>query len=412
MPQVRTFAQMGIKIPQILLPNDPSDPRWPCVACDQYTSQPEIWQKLEQSVGESPSALRLILPEAYLSQTEQRLPAIHKAMERYLDTVLTTKVDGFVLSARTTQSGTRLGLVLAVDLEAYSYEKGSRSKIRATEGTILSRIPPRVRIRENAKVECSHILLLANDKKHHLLRPLYQLLKETAALYDTDLPVNGGHIKGWRVEGELLAAAQNAFSLLYDEAEAAGDPFLAVGDGNHSLATAKAVWEKRKAAGCGMDDPSRYALCEVTNLYDTALFFEPIHRALFGTGMETIKAALLNAGYAATEATPYSRPAANEALLCHGQDALLFTALPLKELQAILDELVQNGGISSIDYIHGDEEALQLGGQQENVAILLPPMEKLDLFPSIANGPLPRKAFSMGEANEKRYYMEARRILP
>ncbi len=400
------FETMGIHVPELLLPEDPNSPVWPCVACDQYTSQPEVWREMEALVGEKPSALRLILPEAFLSETEARLPGVLRAMEEYLSTVLTRRLNGFVLTRRTTESGSRLGLVLAVDLEAYDFSPGSVSPIRATEGTILERLPPRIRVRERAALECSHILLLANDVKDLLLGPLYARLQTEKPIYDLELPLGGGHLTGWAVTGEMLAQAERALSALWEQK--GGDPFLAVGDGNHSLATAKAIWQGLKG-NVPEDHPARYAMCELTNLHDPALVFEPIHRCLFGLREEQLLSALSK--YPSREADKQTRPGTDGMLYVGPSRTLLYQNLPLKELQAALDGLVGTA-FASLDYVHGDEAALAAGSGPDSAALLLPAMDKRALFPSIAGGPLPRKAFSMGHANEKRYYMECRRIRP
>lgn len=401
-----SFAQMGLNVPDLLLPCSPIAPTWPCIACDQYTSQPDFWQRMEAFVGDAPSTLKLILPEAFLDQTDVRLPKVLSCMQEYEKNVLTQEVHGFVLTLRTTKSGARLGLVLAVDLEAYEYTPDSVSPIRATEGTILSRIPPRVRVREQAILESSHILLLANDKKNALLPALYAKVKNDAPLYDLELAFGGGHLTGWAVTGAALELARAGFARLWEEK--GDDPFLAVGDGNHSLATAKAIWQNLRGKVAD-DHPARYAMCEVTNLYDDALVFEPIHRCLFSVDRTALEGAL--SGFASRPADMSLRPGRDQALLVDTQGARLYEGVPLRQLQAVLDE--QTGkAFSCLDYVHGDEAVLTLGRQDDCAAILLPAMDKFSLFSSIADGPLPRKAFSMGEANEKRHYMECRRILP
>ncbi|MDR3085594.1 MAG: DUF1015 domain-containing protein [Christensenellaceae bacterium] len=400
-----SFAQMGLHLPTILLPENPSDPRWPAIACDQYTAQPEVWEAFAATVGQAPSTLSLILPEAYLAQSEERLPEIWAAMREYQKDVLTTAFEGFVLAARRTASGTRLGLVLAIDLERYDYMPGARSDIRCTEGTILSRLPARMGLREGAELESSHVMLLANDVENGFLPPLYEALRGRTPLYDLELLQGGGQLSGWAVRGETLEQARAALSGLY---ESKGEkPFIAVGDGNHSLASAKAVWEKTRA-GLSAEEreghPARYALCELVNLYDPALHFEPIHRALFGVDLLALERAL--GGFASVKGHGEAL-GGRQALLVSSKGERLYSELPLEKLQAVIDGLH-----AECDYVHGDEVARELGQREGNAAFLLPRMEKLELFSSIQNGPLPRKAFSMGEANEKRYYMECRRIRP
>lgn len=403
---MRSFAQMGLCVPELLLPDAPVESSWACVACDQYTSQPQVWRRLEELVGEKPSTLRMVLPECYLSQAEDRLPRMLDAMERYQTGVLNRRVRGFVLTRRTTQSGSRLGLVVAVDLEAYDFSPDSASPIRATEGTIVERLPPRIRVRERASLECSHILLLANDPQRTLLEPLYARLAPHPPLYDLDLPLEGGRLTGWAVQGEELERVREALSSLWEQR--GRQPFLAVGDGNHSLATAKAIWQKRRL-DAPADHPARYAMCELTNLFDPALVFEPIHRCLFSVQPQALSRAL--EPFDGEAASPKTRPAPGQALLCGAGGATLYRSLPLRSLQGLLDRL-QGEAFERLDYVHGDRTALELGAKPGNAAILLPAMDKYTLFDAIASGPLPRKAFSMGQANEKRYYMECRRILP
>ena len=395
------FSSVGVLVPDILLPQGCDPARWACIACDQYTSQPEVWEETQTLVGDAPSTLHLVLPEVWLDQAAQRVPRIHQTMRAYAQNVLTRTVHGFVLTERTTQSGSRRGLVLAVDLEEYDYLPGSTSRIRATEGTILSRIPPRMQVRMGALLECPHILMLLDDPQRTLIEPLYEALRGAQPLYDTELMQGCGHLRGWAVTDETLLARAGQALLALDAAR--GDaPLFAVGDGNHSLASARAAWlELRKTltpdeARC---HPARYALCEVVNLHDESLVFAPIHRLLSGADLPALSSALENA--ATGEGAPVT-------LVWAGGERT-FRGLPVQVLQPLLDAFLQEHP-AEIDYVHGDEAARALGCQPGRCALLLTTLDKFSLFPAIAHGPLPRKAFSMGEANEKRCYYECRLI--
>ena len=383
---------------------------WAVVACDQYTAQKDKWEAADALAGENPSALRLIIPEAYLDESDRRVPEVQRAMEAYLaDGVLTEAVRGLVLLERETQSGKRLGLVMTVDLEAYDFARGSRSLIRPTEGTILSRIPPRQKVRRGAKAELSHVLLLCDDERRTVIEPVYAKRGSLRPLYDTELMLNGGHARGWAVEdGETLAQVADAVKALQARLPEGGILF-AVGDGNHSLATAKAHWEEVKQAlpeAQRGDHPARFAMVEMNNIYDPALIFEPIHRVIFGADeadvLEWLGDAALLPADTAPDLTIVSRSGERSFRIGHA-----LHRLPVGTVQQLLD---RREGIR-LDYVHGDEAVRSIVRKENAVGILLPPMDKSLLFPAVQqNGPLPRKTFSMGEANEKRYYMEARRI--
>ena len=284
----------GLKPDDIYLPAEGIDlRRWAVVACDQYTSQPDYWRRVEAYVGARPSTLHIVQPEIDLERAGARIPAVHRAMREYLSngTLVRAVRNGFTLTERTTASGARLGLVAAVDLEEYDFTPGSGAMIRATEGTIRERIPPRLRIREGAPLECPHVMLLLDDPAHTVIEPLYARLRETAPLCDFELMENGGRLRVWGVEGNALAPVSDALSALWEKS----DGFLyAVGDGNHSLATAKARWDALKPALSpeeAQTHPARYALAEIVNLHSPALAFEPIHRVLFGADMEDLVSA-------------------------------------------------------------------------------------------------------------------------
>ena len=303
----------GLKPDDIYLPAEGIDlRRWAVVACDQYTSQPEYWRRVEAYVGAHPSTLHIVQPEIDLERTGARIPAIHRAMREYLSngTLVRAVRNGFTLTERTTASGARLGLVAAVDLEEYDFTPGSGAMVRATEGTIRERIPPRLRIREGAPLECPHVMLLLDDPARTVIEPLHARLRETAPLCDFELMENGGRLRVWGVEGDALAPVSDALSALWEKS----DGFLyAVGDGNHSLATAKARWDALKPAlspGEAQTHPARYALAEIVNLHSPALAFEPIHRVLFGADMEDLvsayRAHLASRGMKLTAVEPLS----------------------------------------------------------------------------------------------------------
>lgn len=384
--------------------------RWPIVACDQYAAQKDRWEEADRAAGDGPSSLRLILPEAYLDEAETRLPHVHAAMRDYLRRgVLRPAVNGMVLVQRDTQSGSRLGLVATIDLEAYDYAPGARSLIRPTEGTIVSRIPPRLRIRRDAPLELSHVMLLLDDAKRTVIEPMHRLRDRLRPLYDVSLPLGGGRLRGWAIETkEALAQIDGALGALLAALPKDGI-FLAVGDGNHSLATAKAHWQELQKSlppAAWADHPARYATVEINNIYDDALVFEPIHRVVFGQTPEAVMAMLAPARLMPANGAPDLTivSAAGETPLRIGNP---LHPLPVGTVQALLD-----AHSPRLDYIHGADAVRQLVRTENAVGVLLPPMRKEMLFPAVAQGgPLPRKTFSMGEANEKRYYMEARRIV-
>ena len=303
----------GLKPDDIYLPAEGIDlRRWAVVACDQYTSQPDYWRRVEAYVGAHPSTLHIVQPEIDLERAGARIPAVHRAMREYLSngTLVRAVRNGFTLTERTTASGARLGLVAAVDLEEYDFTPGSGAMIRATEGTIRERIPPRLRIREGAPLECPHVMLLLDDPARTVIEPLHARLRETAPLCDFELMENGGRLRVWGVEGDVLAPVSDALSALWEKS----DGFLyAVGDGNHSLATAKARWDALKPALSpeeAQTHPARYALAEIVNLHSPALVFEPIHRVLFGADMEDLvsayRAHLASRGMKLTAVEPLS----------------------------------------------------------------------------------------------------------
>ncbi|MCI9243229.1 MAG: DUF1015 domain-containing protein, partial [Lawsonibacter sp.] len=396
---------------------------WSVVACDQYTSRPEYWQRVEDRVGRAPSALRLILPESCLEgpNVETDIMEINNTMSRYLrEGRFQEYPDSLVYVERTLDSGkVRRGLVGMVDLAAYDYEPGADAAVRATEGTVLSRIPPRVAVRKNAPIELPHVMLLADDPNQALIEPLSAQTGEMEPLYDFQLMERGGRVKGWRLTQDQMAAAAQTLQGMRAQADRErGGLLFAVGDGNHSLATAKECYERRK----GLTDPvqwpglpSRYALCELVNLHDSSLEFEPIHRVVFGVKPEELLDALASyypsavQGRAGGHVLPFviNRWSQGEATVTQPQ-----AQLPVGTLQNFLDDYIAAHPKARVDYIHGADEARALAGEREDaVAFLLPPMDKSDLFPTVVHdGVLPRKTFSMGEAHDKRFYLEARKI--
>ena len=394
----------------MLLPRDDETARlWPVVACDQFTSQKGYWQELEALVGDEPSSLNIVFPEVYLDEGEDRIRRIQGYIEDYLARgILSQRVtDGFVLVERRTASGLRPGIVGKVDLDCYDYSPESKSLVRATEGTVTSRIPPRVKIREGAALESPHIMLLADDKEGELVQSLYSRRDSLPLLYDLELMMGGGHLRGWAVTGEEAERVQQI--ILAQQAKA--ELYLAVGDGNHSLATAKTCWERIKPQLTEIEresHPARYALAELQDLHCPALRFEPIHRLLENVDAEALIAAF-------TAAVPCAE---GEDVVFMWKDmrrGFRFTQagdrLPVDLLQRFLDSyLAEHGGVS-IDYVHGDDTVEQLGRRPGCCGIALKGMDKDSLFPAIrAGGVLPRKTFSMGDAQEKRYYMECRKI--
>lgn len=425
---------VGVLVPEILLPPQGTDMyKWAVVACDQFTSQKEYWEEARRIIGDAPSTLDLILPEAWLgAQDEQeRIARIKEKMQEYLNNgTLVKQPQGFVLVERTAAGNTRHGLVMALDLEKYDYSKGSGTLIRATEGTIVERIPPRLRIREGAAVELPHILVLIDDPEETVIEPLTAQAEKLPLLYDTDLMLGGGHISGRLVSGEKeIVGVLEALTALSDKAafekKYGSKPVLlfAMGDGNHSLATAKANWEKIKATlpeEQREDHPARYALIELNNVHDKGIVFEAIHRNVFGIPGEKLVEALLqklreqNGG---AEIGPEQAPAGGEKHVIpfyYGDKSGAFIVtepavqLAVGTLQNAIDAVLKELG-GEVDYIHGIDVVKELAQKPDTTGFLLPDMEKSELFPTVVyDGALPRKTFSMGEAAEKRYYMEAR----
>ena len=416
---------MGVRPADFLLPAAHVDPTaWACVACDQYTSQPEYWQEAAMIAGDRPSCVKLVLPECFLPETAERVPRIHGEMARCLaDGVLAQRVtDGFILVERSTQEGQRLGLVCVCDLEQYDYT-GKKCLIRPTEQTITARLPARLAIRRDAPIELSHVMLLMDDPLQSVVEPLYARRASLALLYDFPLMQGGGHLRGWAVTAEedksaLLSALDALKSRLGPE------PLLfAVGDGNHSLATAKARWEELKPTLSPAEQavhPARFAMVEVENIHDDALTFEPIHRIVTGVNGQDLLADWTlychQRGMDLSETSGTGEDEQTITVVCGGceMEAVIAHAdgpLPVATLQTYLDDFLARCPSAKIDYIHGSDVLRQLASAPDAVGFLLPPLDKSAFFPAVkALGILPRKTFSMGHAHEKRYYMECRKI--
>ncbi len=396
--------------------------RWSVVACDQFTSEPEYWAKAIAEVGDAPSTLRLTLPEVWLGEAETRIPAINAAMHDALRDVLVCHPGKMLYLDRTQSDGThRLGIIGAVDLEAYDYTRGARTPIRATEGTVLERIPPRVAIRRYAPLELPHVMLLIDDPERTVIEPIASRADALKSAYDFDLMLGGGHVCGrWLDDAAVTGVNAALAALSTPEAMetkygAAVAPLLfAVGDGNHSLASAKATYEEIKAqlGDAALDHPSRYALCEVVNLHDNGLSFEPIYRVVFGVEPEALLREL-EAYTAGLNGKVEGQQV--EAVWAGGRKAVALPhavqQLTVGTLQAFLDDYIKAHPGAEVDYIHGEGSLSNLAEKSNAIGFLFDGMEKGQLFKTVLfDGALPRKTFSMGHAEDKRYYLEARKI--
>ena len=416
---------LPLKRANILLPKDVDMTKWSVVACDQYTSEPEYWKEVEKEVGSSPSTLNLILPELYLEDTdvEDRIKKINKTMEEYLDESMFNEYkDTMIYLERTQKDGkVREGLMAMVDLEDYSYEKGSQTLIRATEKTVIERIPPRLKVRENASLELPHIMILIDDEKKNIIESLKDKVASEDVVYDFDLMENGGHIKGYKLSDEVINGIESGLESLMDKdyfekkynVKNKGVLLFAMGDGNHSLATAKANYENLKKTMSEdeyLNNPARYALVEVVNLHSPALEFEPIHRVIFNTDVNNLVEEL-HKYYDINE----DGDGEYFELVTKDFDKRLYISNPksniaVGSIQMFLDDYLKDHS-GKLDYIHGDETTRSMGSEEGNVGILFEAMPKEELFRTvILDGALPRKTFSMGHSYDKRYYLEARKI--
>ena len=411
----------------ILLPQNCDLTKWSVVACDQYTSQNDYWERVAQTVGDAPSTLKLILPESQLEDGhfEEHVTDINRTMDAYLDQGLFRTLPNALIYVERWLDNKKLrrGLVGVVDLECYDYNAGSSSLIRATEGTVITRLPPRVAVRRNASLELPHIMVLVDDPDKQLIEHLTYETDRMEEVYDFDLMERGGHITGYLVPEDLQAdvceilntlARPHDFARKYD---AKGNPVLlfAIGDGNHSLAAAKAAYEEKKQhtpQEQWADLPARYALVELVNLHDESLEFEPIHRVCFDVDADELMKDFL----AAYPGAHYGEGEGHTITYVFDTEVGKITIpkptaqLPVGTLQDFLDQWMQTHS-GRIDYVHGDDVTWELGRKPGNIGFLLPAMGKDELFKTVIfDGALPRKTFSMGEAHDKRFYLEARKI--
>jgi hypothetical protein len=438
-PTVMT-AESSFRMPRILLPRPGIDlAKWAVIACDQYTSEPDYWSEVERIVGNAPSTLHLIFPEVYLGKPDApaRIGRIQDAMRRYVADGVFVDRDGPIYVERTIGNRVRRGLMLELDLEQYDYRPDSTSAIRPTEGTIVERIAPRLEVRRAAELELPHILVLIDDPSHTVIEPLGADRTALEPLYATELMQGGGHVAGYAVDASRAERAAQAlralaspqtFSERYRVPAHTPPMLFAVGDGNHSLATAKACWESVKHS-VAPDHPSRYALVEVENIHDPALAFAPIHRLLFGVTADLRPALAEMFGdrlactdvASATEMRERVRNAPPDrhvvgmvgpgARFSVVEVAAPASTLPVGTFQPLVDRILERRGAREIDYVHGDDALERLAMGDGCAGFHFPAMSKGELLRMVVReGPLPRKTFSMGESHEKRYYVEARRI--
>lgn len=435
------LLELGVCVPNVLLPKDGFD-KWAVVACDQFTSQIEYWQDVKEIIGDDPSAYNIILPEAYLEtpQAEEHEKNIRPSMDRYLKEVLEEKGEGFVYLERKLGDRVRKGLIVALDLEQYDYRPSSKTLIRATEGTIIERVKPRLKIRKNATMEISHILVLIDDEKCEIVEGFEKEKHNHKKLYSTKLMKNGGEIEAYHITDEKsLEKVYEGLKALADvkrqqERYGTESPMLfAMGDGNHSFATAQAYWNEVKQ-GLSEEEkkthPARYALVELVNIHEDALNFEPIHRAVFAVdAQETIDYVLGHYKKMGIKADLEKVADPEEMMdavindksahiigvinngVCYTMKIESKAAqIAVAALDNALDPYVKQHGIKE-DYIHGEDVTIEIGAKKDNIGFILPWMDKNTFFKAVVqDGALPRKTFSLGHANEKRYYMEGKRI--
>ena len=417
-----------MKIPfkrgNILLPKNTDMTKWSVVACDQYTSEPEYWNSVREIVGSNPSTLNLTLPEIYLeeSDVEERIKKINQNMEELVNMDFFNEYsDSMIYLERTQEDGkVREGLMGIVDLEDYSYEKGSQTLIRATEKTVIERIPPRVKVRKNALLELPHIMILIDDEKKNIIESLKNKVTESDIVYDFDLMKNGGHIKGYLLNNETMDEVDERLKCLADKdyfenkygVKDKGILLFAMGDGNHSLATAKACYEnlKKEIGEKALSSKSRYALVELVNLHSDALEFEAINRVIFNTDKDKLLNSLKEYYTINKEGNGQEFRVVTDSI-----DEAWYIENPksniaVGSIQMFLDDYLKDN-VGKIDYIHGEDVTKSLASKDNNVGFIFDAMAKEDLFKTvILDGALPRKSFSMGHANDKRYYLEARKI--
>ena len=428
MNQTSCFSPAHILLPAEQIPLE----QWGCVACDQFTSDRSYWERAAEAAAGSPSALNLILPEVYLEESDvpARVAKIHETMEDYAHNVLTRAVDGFIYVERTEQSGrVRQGLVGKIDLEAYSYAQGARQAIRPSERTVEERIPPRMAVRRGACLETPHVMMLADDPACTLIEPIGARKNELRKVYEGELMLGGGHIAGWAVEDPALLAridaalqglgSQESFDAKYPEARGAKPLTLAVGDGNHSLASAKAYWEELKPTLTPEQretHPARWCLAEVCNVHSPAIEIEPIHRVLFNVDCAAVLLSLITwsdsnmagCSFGGSKQQPFTLAGPHMSNVLSFEDPT--APLTVGTIDEFIEYYLEHHKEARVDYVH-DEPAVRALCKKGAVAFLMPPFAKSDLFKGVVmGGVLPRKTFSMGHAEEKRYYVECRKI--
>ena len=417
--------EIPFKAGNILIPKNVDMHKWSVVACDQYTSEPKYWEEVENIVKDAPSTLRLTLPEIYLNDNnvEDKIRKINETMIDYLNNDMFNEYENSMIYLERTQRDgkVREGLMGIVDLEDYSYEKGSQTLIRATEKTVIERIPPRMKVRENALLELPHIMILIDDEKREIIESLKNKVSSEDVIYDFDLMLNGGHSKGYKLSAPVIDEVTKKLESLgeisyFNNKYGVNEEYpcvYAMGDGNHSLATAKSCYEEiKKELGVeeALKHPSRYALVELVNIHSDALDFEPIHRVIFDCDVEHLLTQMYKRFAINTDGNgqklTYITSAGEKTIYI--EDAT--SNLAVGTLQSFLDDYLQEFA-GKIDYIHGEEATRELASKQDNIGFLLPKMEKSDLFKSvILDGALPRKTFSMGHSDDKRFYFECRKI--
>ncbi len=423
------LARLGLNLPEILLPYEKAHlDKWAVVACDQFSSDKTYWQGVEQAAAGVPSTLNLILPECYLDEAESRVPSINRTMKEYLENGILEKAgEGFVYLERSTPwTENRKGLMVALDLEAYSYELGAECQIRPTEGTVLERLPVRAQIRKNAVLDLPHILVLIDDPEESLFSLLDGRKDEFEKLYDFDLAEGAGHLSGALVSGDDVL---DKLCSVFEELEKQGDFLFAVGDGNHSLGAAKQLWNRIKEETGDMNHPARYALVELENIHDPGVRFEPIHRVLFDCDEKKFAEDFSKRPgcriAAASTLEDMKKAVDNQSgdnvfslgMICGNTYAVLSMEdseayLSSEAFHKFLDPWAEAGNCREIEYIHGEEVLVALGSRKGNLGFYLPAVDKKSFFGFISSrGPMPRKTFSIGEAEEKRYYLEGRKLI-
>ncbi|MBL8050173.1 MAG: DUF1015 domain-containing protein [Anaerolineales bacterium] len=438
--ETKTISDLGIQIPQVYLPKSNIDlTKWAVIACDQFTSEPEYWHEVEKLVEDAPSTLNLIFPEVYLENEDkdERVKNIQTSMKKYIENDFFQLYEGLIYVERTINGKTRKGVMLCLDLEQYDFKGNTKVLIHPTEGTIIDRLPPRVKVRQGALLELPHILVLIDDPKHTVIESVSKSKADLKKLYDFELMLGSGHVAGYAVteelENQVIESLRNLanhedFIKKYELNKDTPVLLFAMGDGNHSMAAAKEYWEQIKSQ-VGMNHPARYALVEIENVHDEGLEFEPIHRVLFHLKKDLLvelkKFFGDNLGYSTVSSYAEMTQKVDSA---EGQKQLVglvrgvnqfgiievanpSTNLAVGTIQTFLDSFLENNGAEKIDYVHGEDVLKKISSQNEHAGFYLAGMHKSDLFKTvIVDGVLPRKAFSMGEAKEKRFYVEARKV--